>query len=93
MNSAHEYTAANARFALSVEPNNSDLVSLCESIKATRALGKPTVPFKLGLQKKTNPFLRVDISAEIQKNVGSHDGDTDYEIFRKVRKAKDLFRG
>lgn len=62
-------------------------------IKALRAQGKPTVPSVLGVEKKTNPFLRSDISQEIRNNVGVVDGDSDADAFGKVRKAKDTFRG
>ena len=64
-----------------------------EEIKRLRAQDKPTVPSFMGLEKKTNPFLRCDISDEIRKNVGVGPGDTDADAFGKVRKAKDNFRG
>ena len=89
--SAHEYTAANARFAMSVEPGNADLMARVEEIKALRDRNDPTVPSQLGVEKKTNPFLRCDISEEIRKNVGVVDGDSDAVAFGKVRKAKDNF--
>lgn len=90
---AHEYTESNAKFAVSVEPNNAELMSRVAEIKALRAQGKPTVPSVLGVEKKTNPFLRSDISQEIRNNVGVVDGDSDADAFGKVRKAKDTFRG
>ena len=54
---AHEYTAANARFALSVD-HDAGLSSRAEAIFAARARGEPTVPTSIGLEKATNPFLR-----------------------------------
>ena len=66
---AHEYTAANAAFALSVEPNNTDLIARVDEIKALRADGKPTVPSNLGVEKATNPFLRPD-SVQLQETIG-----------------------
>ena len=54
---AHEYTAANARFALSVD-NDPHLAARAEAIFAARAHGEPTVPTSIGLEKATNPFLR-----------------------------------
>jgi hydroxyacylglutathione hydrolase len=45
----------------------------------------------MGLEKKTNPFLRVDISEEIRSKCGVVEGDSDAEAFAKVRKAKDSF--
>jgi hydroxyacylglutathione hydrolase len=55
---AHEYTASNAKFAISVEPSNVDLVERVKQIQSLRANGEPTVPSLLGVEKKTNPFLR-----------------------------------
>ncbi len=54
---AHEYTAANARFALSVD-HDAGLAARAEAIFAARARGEPTVPTSIGLEKATNPFLR-----------------------------------
>ena len=90
---AHEYTLSNAKFAMSVEPNNQLLASRNEEIKIKRANTEFTVPSQLGLEKKTNPFLRIDVSDEIRRNVGAVETDTDEAIFAKVRKAKDNFRG
>eukprot|EP00542_Grammatophora_oceanica_P018839 CAMPEP_0194046680 /NCGR_PEP_ID=MMETSP0009_2-20130614/22238_1 /TAXON_ID=210454 /ORGANISM="Grammatophora oceanica, Strain CCMP 410" /LENGTH=259 /DNA_ID=CAMNT_0038692075 /DNA_START=213 /DNA_END=992 /DNA_ORIENTATION=+ len=90
---AHEYTESNAKFAMSVEPGNADLVSRYEEIKEKRSRGEPTVPSLLGLEKKTNPFLRCDISDEIRKNVGVTASDSEETAFGKTRKAKDTFRG
>lgn len=90
---AHEYTESNAKFALSVEPGNPDLVARCQEVFEKRRRDKPTVPSLLGVEKKTNPFLRIDISDEIRKNVGVTGEDSDDVAFAKVRKAKDNFRG
>ncbi|KAL3775769.1 hypothetical protein ACHAW5_005339 [Stephanodiscus triporus] len=90
---AHEYTEANARFAMSVEPGNPDLVKRVEEIKVKRARGEPTVPSSLGEEKATNPFLRGDVSSEIRKNVGASEGDDGATIFHKIRLGKDHFRG
>ena len=78
---------------MSVEPGNSKLVSRVADITSKRKNGKPTVPSLLSVEKETNPFLRVDVSDEIQKNVGALSSDSDDVVFGKVRKAKDNFRG
>lgn len=92
--SAHEYTAANAKFAVSVEPGNTALMERATKIYENRKHNIPTVPSQLGLEKLTNPFLRCDMSDEIRKNVGVLDGkDSDEDAFAKVRIAKDNFRG
>jgi hydroxyacylglutathione hydrolase len=89
--SAHEYTQANGKFAMSVEPNNQDLVDRVAIIKAKRERNQPTVPTLLGEEKKANPFLRCDFSEEIRKNVGITYEDTPADAFGKLRKAKDNF--
>ena len=91
--SAHEYTSNNAKFAASVEPGNSELMARVAEINALRKRGESTVPSQLGVEKRTNPFLRCDFSEEIRKNVGVVAGDSDADAFGKVRKAKDTFRG
>lgn len=90
---AHEYTTGNAKFAMSVEPGNPDLVARNEEIMRKREKGLPTVPSLISVEKKTNPFLRGDVSAEIRKNVGATDHDSLDVVFGKIRKAKDRFRG
>jgi hydroxyacylglutathione hydrolase len=88
---AHEYTQSNAKFALSVEPSNRDLQSQAAAVSDKRSRNEPTVPTLLGDEKKANPFLRVDISDEIRKNVGATSDDTPAQAFAKLRKAKDRF--
>jgi hydroxyacylglutathione hydrolase len=78
---------------MSVEPGNAKLVSRVEEIMSKRQRGEPTVPSFLINEKETNPFLRVDVSEEIQQKVGATSNDSDDVIFGKVRKAKDNFRG
>mmetsp|Transcript_3238 Transcript_3238/g.6551 ORF Transcript_3238/g.6551 Transcript_3238/m.6551 type:complete len:323 (+) Transcript_3238:28-996(+) len=88
---AHEYTESNAKFAISIEPGNLDLVRRVKEIKAQRSRGEPTVPSLMGEEKLTNPFLRGDVSAEIRKNVGANESDSGAEIFAKIRRRKDNF--
>jgi hydroxyacylglutathione hydrolase len=90
---AHEYTSSNAKFAMSVEPGNEDLVARNDEIAAKRQRGEPTVPSLIGEEKKTNPFFRGDVSAEIRKNVGATESDSYDVVFGKIRTAKDNFRG
>jgi hydroxyacylglutathione hydrolase len=85
---AHEYTASNARFALSVDAAPA-LKARAEAVFAARERGEPTVPTTIGLEKATNPFLRAPLLAE---RVGKA-GAPDYEAFAAVRAAKDAFRG
>jgi hydroxyacylglutathione hydrolase len=58
--SGHEYTQANARFALTIEPDNA-ASSPARKIDAARAAGRPTVPSTLAEELATNPFLRAGL--------------------------------
>ena len=86
---AHEYTQANAAFALSVEPQNRELQSRSKEIDALRAANQPTVPSTIGLEKATNPFLRPS-SPDLQANLGMTGADL-VEIFTETRRRKDSF--
>lgn len=88
---AHEYTQTNARFALTVEPRNPDLIERASEIDRLRARHMPTVPTNIGLERKTNPFLRPD-SPEIQDTLGMR-GAPLVEVFAETRRRKDVFRG
>jgi hydroxyacylglutathione hydrolase len=85
----HEYTQSNGRFALTLEPGNAALKARMEEVAVTRQAGKPTVPSTLGLEKKTNPFLRPD-SAEIRKVLGMERAG-DVAVFGEIRARKDKF--
>ena len=80
---AHEYTASNARFALSVDASP-ELKARSEAIFAARARGEWTVPTTIGLEKATNPFLRAPL---LRPGLAPH------EAFGAVRAAKDAFKG
>jgi hydroxyacylglutathione hydrolase len=86
---AHEYTQANAKFAATIEPGNADLTARIAEIDKLRARGEPTVPTTIGLERKTNPFVRPS-SAEIQKTIGLG-GASAAAIFSEVRHRKDNF--
>lgn len=80
---AHEYTASNARFALSVDDDPAVKARAAE-IFAARDRGEPTVPTTIGAEKATNPFLRAPL---LRPGMPSH------EAFGAVRAAKDSFKG
>ncbi len=87
--SGHEYTAANGRFALTIEPDNSTLISRTEEIAVARAAGRPTVPSLLSEELATNPFLRAS-DAHVKASLGLPDA-TDAEAFGEIRTRKDRF--
>ena len=84
---AHEYTAANAQFALHADPENLTLQDYVANVERKRAAGEPTVPFPLEREMKANPFLRADDPA-LQARWG---GVTPAETFAALRAAKDSF--
>jgi hydroxyacylglutathione hydrolase len=86
---AHEYTQSNARFALSVEPQNQELTARARDIDAKRARGEWTVPTTIGLEKATNPFLRA-ASPTLRATLGMPSA-SDVEVFAETRKRKDNF--
>jgi hydroxyacylglutathione hydrolase len=86
---SHEYTLANARFAVTIDPRNSELLARAREIEALRADGKFTCPTTIGLEKRTNPFLRPD-DAEIRAHLGMQ-GAEDWEVFAEIRARKDKF--
>lgn len=86
---AHEYTQANAAFALSVEPQNDALQQRAKEIEALRAEGKPTVPSTIGLELETNPFLR-PMSDDLQANLNMQGAEL-VDVFAETRRRKDNF--
>jgi hydroxyacylglutathione hydrolase len=85
----HEYTQANARFALSVDPTNSALRERAAKIDRLRLEGKPTLPTTIGVELATNPFLRWH-DPTIRRNLGMETA-SDEEVFAEIRKRKDVF--
>jgi len=82
----HEYTAANIKFALTVEPDNAALKARAEEVTRLRAANKPTVPTLMGEEKKANVFLRADdpsIAAKLHMK-----GANAAEIFGELRERK-----
>ena len=87
--SGHEYTAANGKFAMTIEPGNPVLVARVQAVASARAAGVPTVPSTLKEELETNPFLRGHMP-EVQTSVGLNNADAG-EVFARVRQAKDNF--
>jgi len=87
---AHEYTAANAAFARTVEngATNSALAARLAEIASLRERGLPTVPTTIGLERQTNPFVRPKaVRAALKLPAETSDAD----VFATVRKMKDQF--
>lgn len=85
----HEYTQSNARFALSIDPDNEALRARAAEVDQLRAAGKATIPFNLGEDKRANPFLRADVP-ELARHYRLEGADPS-EVFAAIRKGKDNF--
>jgi len=91
---AHEYTLANLRFALTVEPNNISLQKRFTIEQGKRDAGQATVPSTIGMEKATNPFLRsgnATIVASLRQN-GRLKDESAVGKFAALREWKNVFR-
>jgi hydroxyacylglutathione hydrolase len=91
----HEYTAANLKFALAVEPHNRAALDYQAEVQSLRASGAPTLPSTVALERRVNPFLRCDepnvraaASARAKRPL-----DHAPEVFGVLRAWKDQFAG
>ncbi len=84
---AHEYTLKNLQFALSLEPENRELLNRYTDVLSLREKNLPTAPSTLAIEKKTNPFLRTECPA-LQELYASTDA---VEVFTALREARDIF--
>ena len=85
----HEYTEANARFAITIEAENPMLKARVEQIASLRAEGRPTLPTTIAAELATNPFLRAEEPA-VQAAVGMLGADP-AAVFAEIRSRKDRF--
>jgi len=89
----HEYTQANLKFAAVVEPQNQNVLQRAEVVEGLRAKGEVTLPSSIGLELKTNPFLRCGegsvrgaVEAEVDKKLGDV-----VDVFHELREWKNRF--
>ncbi|MGN6146427.1 MAG: hydroxyacylglutathione hydrolase C-terminal domain-containing protein, partial [Mesorhizobium sp.] len=85
----HEYTLSNARFALTVDPDNKALQARAKTIEALREAGKPTLPTTIGDELATNPFLRWS-DPSIRRHLGMEQASSD-AVFAEIRHRKNNF--
>jgi len=91
---AHEYTLSNLRFALAVEPGNAALTLRMADESAKRAAELPTAPSSIGLELRTNPFLRYrerEIADSLRAAGRLPDGATPVQTFAALREWKNVF--
>jgi hydroxyacylglutathione hydrolase len=85
----HEYTQANARFALTVDPDNSLLLERSQEVDDLRKVGAFTLPTTMAIEIETNPFLRA-ANPLLQKSLGMELADP-VEVFTELRERKNRF--
>ena len=91
---AHEYTLSNCEFALSLFPDNDDLLTFHRQTIEKRKNLLPTVPTTIGIEKKINPFLRADhpeVAQALKIEGVSMEGASGEEVFTQLRKLKDQY--
>ncbi|CAA7623593.1 hydroxyacylglutathione hydrolase [Magnetospirillum sp. UT-4] len=87
---AHEYTAANGRFARLVERDNPVLKARLDEVHRQEMAGRPTVPSTLAEERAANPFLRADQDT-VARAVGLPPGTAPARVFAELRRRKDVF--
>ncbi|HLU76687.1 MAG TPA: hydroxyacylglutathione hydrolase [Burkholderiales bacterium] len=90
---AHEYTLSNIAFSRAVEPDNAALAAREASDRASREANRPTLPSTIGLEKATNPFLRVTepaVTASAARYAG-RDLGTPVDVLAAIRQWKNEF--
>ena len=85
----HEYTYKNGNFCLVVEPENPFLHRRLVGVKRLRDAGRPSIPSLMGIEKKTNVFLRAD-DPTLLENLPLKDKDP-VSVFAYLREQKDNF--
>lgn len=84
---AHEYTLRNLEFAITVDAENADLQTRLAQVQQARRQAESTIPANLGIEKRTNPFLRWD-DVGLRQTVNAKD---EIQTFSRLRGMKDLF--
>lgn len=87
----HEYTQANGRFAVTVDPENPVLRDRVQQVAELRAAGKFTLPTTIAFENAANPFLRVE-DQEVKKAMGMEGADP-FAVFAEMRERKNRFAG
>jgi hydroxyacylglutathione hydrolase len=91
---AHEYTLSNLKFALEIEPDNPDIIRRVQDDSAKRDRNQPTLPSTIGLEKKTNPFLRNMEPNVLERllSLGLIKSKNAVDAFAAMREWKNIYR-
>jgi hydroxyacylglutathione hydrolase len=82
----HEYTISNAKFALTIDPDNKAMVERADAVTKLRAAGKPTLPTRVDVELATNPFLRAR-DPIIRRRLNMETAQ-DWQVFGEIRERK-----
>jgi hydroxyacylglutathione hydrolase len=85
----HNYTAENYEFALTIEPDNTDVMSKLEDAREAQRQGLPTVPSTVLQEKTTNIFLNSNKN-EIKTALNMANA-ADAQVFTELRRRKNIF--
>ena len=85
----HEYTKSNAKFALTIDPENKKLQERANQVDQLRQENKATIPISLEVERQTNPFLRADDSA-IKRGLDLEENADPVAVFASLRLRKNL---
>ncbi len=85
----HEYTAANIKFALTIDRDNPVLDARAAQVERLIAEGEPTIPVTIGDEKLANPFLRADVP-DLAVDIGMA-GKEASQVFAEIRARKNKF--
>ena len=85
----HEYTKSNAKFALTIDPENKKLQERANQVDQLRQENKATIPISLEVERQTNPFLRADDSA-IKRGLDLEEHADPVAVFASLRLRKNL---
>ena len=85
----HEYTAKNIDFALTLDPNNADLIDRKQQVKQLRAQHAPSLPSTIALELKTNPFLRCNQASIITHSKAENNNEL--TVFTAIRSLRNRF--
>lgn len=91
---AHEYTQSNLQFAAACEPENADIQDYQNGVRQQREKHLPSLPSTLALEKKVNPFLRVDQPTVVRSAINRAPPTSDWtpsKVLAVIRQWKDVF--
>lgn len=87
----HEYTLSNLAFALAVEPENPHLLAYRDEVIRLRGLERPTLPTTIELEKRINPFLRLEEVAVLKSVTNRTPANDPLSVFTALREWKNEF--